>query len=207
MSESSSSTQASETKKCSDCHLVKKKTSFCRSCGDNPLYEHKTCNSCSKRHGKRNQNVNLQNTTDTDLNVVVPTTSVSTSRTNNASDFLQIHNIIENYDLEPTSENSFFFNNDVANGSRSGYLQNISIIAQENKIEERQENYTYYVKKFEKALELYKREIDNDNFIKNFNTLIRPFVKAVDECEEALQAHKQQGTQKSSNKKLAFWLR
>ncbi|KAF0556654.1 hypothetical protein F8M41_015014 [Gigaspora margarita] len=69
----------------------------------------------AKRHGKRNQNVNLQNTMDTDLNVVVPTISVSTSRTNNASDFLQIHNIIENYDLEPTSENSFFFNNDYAN--------------------------------------------------------------------------------------------
>ena len=74
-------------------------------------------------------------------------------------------------------------------------------------MEERQEKYSQYEKKFEKALELYKREMDNDNFVKNFDTLLRPFIKAINECEDALQTRNQQGTQKSSNEKLAFWLR
>ncbi|CAG8746989.1 18236_t:CDS:1, partial [Racocetra fulgida] len=46
--------------------------------------------------------------------------------------------------------------------------------------------------------------MDNDNFIKNFDTLVGPFVKAIGECEEALRAHRQQDTQKSNNKKLTF---
>ncbi|CAG8816376.1 16068_t:CDS:2, partial [Racocetra fulgida] len=69
-------------------------------------------------------------------------------------------------------------------------------ITEENKMSERQEKYTQYVKKFERALELYQREIDNDNFIKNFDTLVGPFIKAIGKCEEALQAHRQQGTQR-----------
>ncbi|CAG8601424.1 13678_t:CDS:2, partial [Cetraspora pellucida] len=40
-----------------------------------------------------------------------------------------------------------------------------------------------------KTLELYKREIDNDNFVKNFDKLVGPFVKAIGECEKALQSH------------------
>ncbi|CAG8478497.1 27991_t:CDS:10 [Gigaspora margarita] len=95
MSESSSSAQASDTKKCSDCHL--------------------TCNSCSRRYGKRNQDINLQNATETDLNVIVPTISTFISGTNNAADFLQVNNIIENYDLEPTPEENFLFNDDFTN--------------------------------------------------------------------------------------------
>ncbi|CAG8500009.1 4064_t:CDS:2, partial [Racocetra fulgida] len=70
----------------------------------------------------------------------------------------------------------------------------------------REEKYSQYIKKFKKALELYKREIDNDNFVKNFDKLVCLFVKAIDECEEALQSHTQQGTQRLSNKKLTFWL-
>ncbi|CAG8641639.1 6540_t:CDS:2, partial [Cetraspora pellucida] len=84
--------------------------------------------------------------------------------------------------------------------------QDISMIVFEKKIEERQEKYSQYEKKFKKALELYKREMNNDNFVKNFDTLLRPFIKAVNGCEDALQTYKQQNTQKSSNEKLAFWL-
>ncbi|CAG8491896.1 12118_t:CDS:1 [Cetraspora pellucida] len=85
--------------------------------------------------------------------------------------------------------------------------QDVSRTVFEKKIKEREEIYTQYAKRFEKVLELYKKEMDNDNFIKNFDTLVGPFMKAIGECEEALQARKQQGTQRSSNKKLAFWLR
>ncbi|CAG8727468.1 20618_t:CDS:1, partial [Dentiscutata erythropus] len=112
--ESSLSTQASEIKKCSDCHLEKQKTNICRPHSNNLLYEYKICNSYSIKHSKKYQKINQQNTTETNLNVMVPTIGTSTSRTNNISNLLQIHNIIENYDLEST-ENSFFFNEDFAN--------------------------------------------------------------------------------------------
>ncbi|CAG8590457.1 3938_t:CDS:2, partial [Racocetra fulgida] len=75
--------------------------------------------------------------------------------------------------------------NPITEGSRSGNSRSTSVIAGENKMNERQEKYAQYVKKFEKALELYQREMDNDNFIKNFDTLVGLFVKAIGECEEA----------------------
>jgi hypothetical protein len=104
-------------------------------------------------------------------------------------------------------EENSFIENPVIESHYSENSRDISTIVFEKKMEERQEKYSQYEKKFEKALELYKREMDNDNFVKNFDILLRPFIKAVNECEDALQARKQQGTQKSSNEKLAFWLR
>ncbi|CAG8551838.1 19422_t:CDS:2, partial [Racocetra fulgida] len=252
MSESSSSAQISNTKKCSTCHLIKQKQVFLRCCDDNPQYEYDTCNLYNTRRSKKRKEVNQTNKiqTETGLNIIVLT--VSTSRTN-ASDFLQIKNILRdhefrnaelfdepvkfafeieldlgllnavalNYDLKTDSfnleqiKNNFIqlikililplesgiitseanYVKDPIVKSNSSNLQNISVITQENQIEKRQEQYIYYAKKFEKALELYKREIDNDNFVKNFDTLVRPFVKAVGECEEVLQARNQQGTQ------------
>ncbi|CAG8580756.1 25973_t:CDS:1, partial [Racocetra persica] len=85
-------------------------------------------------------------------------------------------------------------------------LQDISKIVFEKMIEKGNKKYTQYTKRFEKALELYKREMYNDNFIKNFDILVGSFVKAVGEYEKALQICKQQDTQRSNNKKLAFWL-
>jgi len=41
---------------------------------------------------------------------------------------------------------------------------------------------------------LYEREKDNDKFIKNFNTLLKPVVKAIEECGEKLNARAQQKT-------------
>jgi hypothetical protein len=35
---------------------------------------------------------------------------------------------------------------------------------------------------------MYEREINNDNFVKNYEVLMKPVIKAVNECEEALQA-------------------
>ena len=60
---------------------------------------------------------------------------------------------------------------------------------------------------FESALALYEREINNDNFVRNYEVLMRPIIKAVNECEEALQARSQQGTWGPKNGRLAFWLR
>ncbi|CAG8554401.1 15359_t:CDS:2 [Cetraspora pellucida] len=96
MSESNLSAQISETKKCSDCHVSKKRQNFCRLRNNNPQYEHVTCNMCSERHSKKRQETNSTKKTkvDTDLNVIVPSISTSLSRNNNASDFLQVDNII-----------------------------------------------------------------------------------------------------------------
>jgi len=57
------------------------------------------------------------------------------------------------------------------------------------------------------AFALYEKEMDNDGFVNSFDGLMRPVVKAVEECEKVLQAHTQQATWKSKTKNLAFWLR
>ncbi|CAG8830243.1 191_t:CDS:2, partial [Cetraspora pellucida] len=44
------------------------------------------------------------------------------------------------------------------------------------------------------------QEMDNDNFIKNFDALMVPLLKEIEECEAALQAHKQQAIWKSKGK-------
>ena len=72
---------------------------------------------------------------------------------------------------------------------------------------ERRQRLAVYRRKFEAALTLYEREIDNDNFVRNYDALVRPIVKAVDECEQALQARSQQGTWGPNSGSLAFWLR
>ena len=59
---------------------------------------------------------------------------------------------------------------------------------------ERRQQVAVYRRLFDSALMLYEREINNDNFVRNYEALMRPIIKAVNECEEALQAHNQQGT-------------
>jgi len=69
--------------------------------------------------------------------------------------------------------------------------------------------YEYLVdlrEKFNSALQLYEQEIDNDNFVRNFEALMKPIIKEIDECEEVLQARNQQGTWQRKNGKLAFYL-
>ncbi|CAG8491955.1 12121_t:CDS:1, partial [Cetraspora pellucida] len=82
-----------------------KRQDFCRLRNNNPQYEHATCNMCSERRSKKRQKTNLTKKTkvDTDLNVIVPSISTSLSRNNNASDFLQVDNII-NDNFKQTSE-------------------------------------------------------------------------------------------------------
>ncbi|CAG8811005.1 21989_t:CDS:1, partial [Dentiscutata erythropus] len=67
----------------------------------------------------------------------------------------------------------------------------------------RREKYAIYKKKFNTALELYEREINNDNFVNNFDKLMMPILKEIDDCESVLQSHKQQATWKTQGK-LAF---
>ena len=77
-------------------------------------------------------------------------------------------------------------------------------------IEERRAKLAKYKENFDAALALYEREMDNDNFVSNFDALVTPFLKEVEGCEEALQARTQQSTWRSKNrknKKLALWLR
>ncbi|CAG8794977.1 12406_t:CDS:1, partial [Cetraspora pellucida] len=82
--------------------------------------------------------------------------------------------------------------------------QNILVETHDNIIEKRQEKYINYKKKFEIALTLYERELDNDKFITNFDTLVMLFLKEIDKCEEVLQSLHQQKTWTSENSKLAF---
>jgi hypothetical protein len=90
-------------------------------------------------------------------------------------------------------------------GSRSNIIQQETL--EHTRLAERRRQLAAYKSKFESALMLYEREIDNDNFVRNYEALMRPIVKAVKECEEALQAYRQQGTWGPRNGMLAFWLR
>ncbi|CAG8801985.1 6646_t:CDS:2, partial [Racocetra fulgida] len=59
-------------------------------------------------------------------------------------------------------------------------------------IKKRREKYDDYKKKFDTALSLYDREINNYNFINSFDTLVKPFLNEIGKCEEALQIRHQQ---------------
>jgi hypothetical protein len=72
---------------------------------------------------------------------------------------------------------------------------------------ERRQQLAVYRRLFDSALTLYEREINNDNFVRNYEALMRPIIKAVNECEEALRARNQQGTWGPKRGWLAFWLR
>ncbi|CAG8601360.1 13795_t:CDS:2, partial [Racocetra fulgida] len=189
---------------------------------------------CSKRRSEKRKQTN-----QTDLNMTVPTISTSSSRINNASDFLQINNILENYNSEPVLEANYLFDDEFANvveitkhndDNTLTYCmdkveQFVSMQFQNAESSDEPTKFVFEIELDKRLLdtrtvipeansdlknpvaeELYEKEINNDNFIKNFDTLVGLFVKAVNECEEALQAHRQQGTQKSNNKKLDFWL-
>ncbi|CAG8845785.1 6724_t:CDS:1 [Racocetra persica] len=88
----------------------------------------------------------------------------------------------------------------------SSNLQNIILETRNNAIDEAKEKLTYYNKIFNSALMLYEREKTNDQFVKNFDTLLKPFAKAIEECEEKLNALTQQKTWGPKNGKLSFWL-
>jgi hypothetical protein len=80
-------------------------------------------------------------------------------------------------------------------------------IEEHNLLEERWELLGEYEQKFQSAVALLKRELDNDGFVDNFKTLAKPLITAVDECEAALRTRRQQSTWGSKNGKLSFWLR
>ena len=91
----------------------------------------------------------------------------------------------------------------------SSNLQNIELVERNNNTKDEIEVKlaAHYKKTFDFALILYQREKDNAHFVKSFDTLIKPVVKAVEECEKKLAAHTQQSTWGSKNGKLVFWLR
>ncbi|KAF0552568.1 ATP-dependent DNA helicase pif1 [Gigaspora margarita] len=88
----------------------------------------------------------------------------------------------------------------------SSNLQNMELVERININNEIEEKLAYYKKIFDSALILYRREKDNPHFVKNFDTLLKPVVKAIEECESKLNARIQQRTWRSKND-LAFWLR
>ncbi|PKY20875.1 hypothetical protein RhiirB3_434305 [Rhizophagus irregularis] len=54
--------------------------------------------------------------------------------------------------------------------------------------------FAHYKKIFDSALQLYEKEKNNTHFIKSFDTLMKPVVKAVEECKKTLNSSKQQST-------------
>ncbi|CAG8835798.1 32999_t:CDS:1, partial [Gigaspora margarita] len=88
----------------------------------------------------------------------------------------------------------------------SSNSQNIELIENNNINNDIEVKLTHYKKIFDSALMLYRQEKDNPHFVKNFDTLLKPVVKAIEECESRLNARTQQRTWKSKND-LAFWLR
>ncbi|CAG8719585.1 23911_t:CDS:1 [Cetraspora pellucida] len=81
-----------------------------------------------------------------------------------------------------------------------------NVLVARNIIKLRQEKLSCYKKTFDAAIALYEREINNDKFTGNFDSLMKPIVKAINKCEQVLNARKQQSTTGSSNRKLSFWL-
>ncbi|CAG8759104.1 36464_t:CDS:1, partial [Racocetra persica] len=73
--------------------------------------------------------------------------------------------------------------------SNSSNLQNIELIEKNNANDEIEIKLAHYKKIFDFALMLYNRERDNAHFVKNFDNLLKPVVKAIEECEKRLNAH------------------
>ncbi|CAB5356877.1 unnamed protein product [Rhizophagus irregularis] len=73
----------------------------------------------------------------------------------------------------------------------SSNLQSIELAERNSAKDEIKVKLTHYEKIFNLALVLYQREKDNTHFVKSFDSLMKPVVKAVEECEKKLGAHTQ----------------
>jgi len=89
----------------------------------------------------------------------------------------------------------------------SSNLQSIELAERNSAKDEIEVKLAHYEKIFNLALALYQREEDNTHFVKSFDSLMKPVIKAVEECEKKLGAHIQQSAWSSKSGKLAFWLR
>ncbi|CAG8663519.1 7628_t:CDS:1, partial [Gigaspora rosea] len=85
-------------------------------------------------------------------------------------------------------------------------LQNMELVERININNKIEEKLAHYKKIFDSALILYRCEKDKPHFVKNFNTLLKPVVKAIKEYKSKLNARTQQKTWRSKND-FAFWLR
>ncbi|CAG8766990.1 4584_t:CDS:1, partial [Gigaspora rosea] len=64
--------------------------------------------------------------------------------------------------------------------TNSSNLQNITLKTRNNTMDKIKKKLAYYNKIFDLALILYEREKTNNQFIKNFDTLLKPFTKAIE---------------------------
>lgn len=86
--------------------------------------------------------------------------------------------IIENEESHPGSSN----------------LQNIELARRNNTRDNIETKLAHYKKIFNFALTLYQKEKDNTSFVKSFDALIKPVLKAVEECKKKLASYTQQST-------------
>ena len=61
-------------------------------------------------------------------------------------------------------------------------MQNIELIERNSTKNETEVKLARYEKIFDSALKLYERERGNTHFVKSFDTLMKPVVKAAEEC-------------------------
>src|ERR1051325_10495744 len=63
----------------------------------------------------------------------------------------------------------------------SSNLQNIELAERNSTKDEIEVKLAHHEKIFDSALKLYQREKDNTHFVKSFDTLMKPVIKAVEE--------------------------
>ncbi|CAG8707418.1 1984_t:CDS:2, partial [Gigaspora rosea] len=187
---------------------------FIRDLGDGPS-EKRTCNRCYERrkNKKKNQDLNPISTKKAKLSKIGLSTRTASSilSTNFEDNNLEVS---EPFFVQEISEENIINisqihkmiminNSNNEECSSTTNPKNVSVMVEHNVIEERRKNLSKYKKLMETALTLYKREIDNHNFVNAFDNLMKPLVKEISECQGALQAHSQQKTWQKSGK-LAF---
>ncbi|CAG8781784.1 13246_t:CDS:1, partial [Racocetra fulgida] len=107
---------------------------------------------CSERHSKKRQETNPAKKTkvDTYLNVIVLSISTSLSRNNNASDFLQVDNIIDD-NFEQTLEAHLLFDEEVEGTIE---IEEYNILSNENDDDNNAKALSYCIDEVEKFIAL-----------------------------------------------------
>jgi len=85
---------------CNGCHITKKTIEFCRKRGNNPTYEHATCNHCSERLKSKRKAKETENDHYRNIPLSRSSSSSSTSYINNSLSDLQLFPESDNLALE-----------------------------------------------------------------------------------------------------------
>ncbi|CAG8711768.1 13328_t:CDS:2, partial [Gigaspora rosea] len=189
-----------DKKMCSHCYCMLNHENFCRPRGNNPLYEHATCNKCCEERKKKRKEIDVisskrkQLEADSTNSVAVANSSQTDTdhmdfeQDSDCSEDLPQDLLHEDNTQTICQENDPWEKFGSVNvdhsieelNSSSNNSQSNELIERNNTNDELEIKLTYYKKIFDSALMLYEREKDNVNFIKNFDNLLKPVVKAIE---------------------------